>query len=166
MSVQNYVVFDRNDESLCGVLLQCFSLKSLSQHSVKFDSLYKKICDGGVVLCVHLSNDGKVGGFAFLHEIVTVNRIIMEVHDVFVPVELQGQGIGRKLVESLISFAQSISNRHGEEVRLSLTCNPLRIPANALYRKLGFVLIAPAMEHVPVTTNLYSLVLYPQKTAS
>lgn len=55
------------------------------------------------------------------------------VEDVVVEPDLQGQGIGKVLVEHAIQFAASC----GADV-LMLTSNPSRIAANRLYRSLHF----------------------------
>jgi ribosomal protein S18 acetylase RimI-like enzyme len=57
-----------------------------------------------------------------------------QIEDVVVDSKYRGKGIGRNLVESAILLARE---NHVKQVHL--TSNPLRIKANKLYMKLGFI---------------------------
>lgn len=84
---------------------------------------------------------------------------IAEIHDVVVSEECRGEGIGKKLTIALIDKTQEISNTVGKKISLSLTSNPSREAANAMYKKLGFNTRASANDETG--TNLYRLVIKP-----
>ncbi len=57
-------------------------------------------------------------------------------------------GIGRSLVAALIKQAGQVG-----QGQLSLTCNPTRIAAQALYRELGFLTADTTVLRIPVTAK-------------
>jgi ribosomal protein S18 acetylase RimI-like enzyme len=89
-----------------------------------------------------------------------VSRWVAQIHDVVVDEAYRGKGLGGRLVRELLRQAMSFSDINGEEqVEVSLTSRPSRVAANALYQKLGFVLVSAATgEH---GTNLYKIIAEP-----
>ena len=88
-----------------------------------------------------------------------IARWIAEIHDVVVDESVRGKGTGRLLTEKLIEIAHTFCVERSASLELSLTSRPSRVPANALYVKLGFKLVAKAEgEH---GTNLYKMMIEP-----
>lgn len=69
-------------------------------------------------------------------------RWIGEIHDVVVDEQARGRGLGEKLVKELMGTARNFCSEQRVEMKLYLTSRPSRIPANSLYTKLGFTLVA------------------------
>ena len=67
------------------------------------------------------------------------------VEDVVVSPSARGRGIGRKLMEHIIGYAQGLA-----PIEVCLTSRPSRVAANQLYQALGFR---------PHQTNVYKLPL-------
>jgi ribosomal protein S18 acetylase RimI-like enzyme len=80
---------------------------------------------------------------------------IAEIHDVVVDGNARGRGIGEKLTKELMSVASRWCVENDVSMKLSLTCRPSRVAANALYKKLGFTMIASSTG--PHGTNLYEV---------
>lgn len=88
-----------------------------------------------------------------------IARYIAEVHDVVVDECYRGKGIGDALVRHTLACAHAFAQEHGEKIKLYLTSRPSRVAANALYRNLGFVLVARA--DGDWGTNLYKIMIRP-----
>lgn len=95
------------------------------------------------LLLAREATEGQVIGMATLAIVTILAGRIGRIEDVVVDTEYRGQGIGRCLMERLITEAESIGLD-----RLELTSNPARVEANRLYQELGFLLVA---------TNAYRL---------
>lgn len=78
--------------------------------------------------------DGKIVGMASLGTYLAPTGRKAWIEDVVVLPQMQGQGIGRKLIEHIIDFV----NHHMAPCSLVLTSRPSRIAANGLYRRVGF----------------------------
>ncbi len=87
-------------------------------------------------------------------------RWIAEIHDVVVDEPQRGRHIGETLTKKLIDTAQSFATNRDQKIKLFLTSRPSRTAANALYRKLGFVLVAQA--DGAWGTNLYKMNIMPR----
>jgi len=87
-----------------------------------------------------LEDDGKIigtGGIGSLDETTA------ELKRIWLLKEYRGQGLGRKLVTSLLDFAHS----HGyQRVELTVASPALQIEAVGLYGSLGFVAVNEPME--------------------
>jgi ribosomal protein S18 acetylase RimI-like enzyme len=86
-------------------------------------------------------------------------RWFAEIHDIAVDGEARGRGIGRAIVEKLIATAAEFAALRNQPIPVSLTSNPSRVAANALYTKMGFLLVAAA--EGARGTNLYRLTVDP-----
>lgn len=86
--------------------------------------------------CRVMEDEGKIIGFgALIIHPVPVKGLVARIEDVVVDEGYRGQGLGRKLMEDLISIAE----REGINT-INLTSNPERIPARKLYESMGFKL--------------------------
>ncbi len=86
-------------------------------------------------------------------------RWIAEIHDVVVDEPQRGKHIGEHITRALIATAQRFANERGQKIKLFLTSRPSRVAANALYQKLGFVLVARSVG--VWGTNLYKMNIVP-----
>lgn len=86
-------------------------------------------------------------------------RWIAEIHDVVVDSSHRGQGLGKLLTNELMNCALEFAINRKTKIKLYLTSRPSRLEANALYSKLGFVLVAKA--NGDWGTNLYKLIVEP-----
>ena len=86
-----------------------------------------------LVVARTLSESGPIIGAATLAVFRTPSGQHAHVEDVIVDEALRGQGIGELLVDYLLLLAREIGLNG-----VSLTCNPRRVPANQLYKKMGF----------------------------
>jgi ribosomal protein S18 acetylase RimI-like enzyme len=77
--------------------------------------------------------DGEILGAATLGVFRTPSGVHAHVEDVIVDESMRGQGLGEALVNHLLQIAREMGLKG-----VSLTCNPRRVAANALYRKMGF----------------------------
>lgn len=77
--------------------------------------------------------DTPIIGMASLIPMRTLSCQKGSIEDVVVLKEYQGQGISRRLMETLIGEAKKLCL-----TRLELTSHPSRVAANALYQKMGF----------------------------
>jgi ribosomal protein S18 acetylase RimI-like enzyme len=97
------------------------------------------------------SFDGEAGGCVALR---ALDRATLEMKRLYVRPSTRGMGLGKRLVEAAISFA-----RHQGYAELRLDTLASMVPAQALYRSLGFVEIPPYGDaHVP-DTRFYALPL-------
>ncbi len=86
--------------------------------------------------CMVAKDSEHIVGVATLYVLVKVGKRIGYVEDVIVAEQYRGQGLGKKLMESLIAAA-----RKEKLNSLFLTSNPTRTTANNLYKKLGFEVV-------------------------
>jgi len=83
-----------------------------------------------------------------------------EIHDVVRHPDVRGQGMGAALMEQCIDVAREFCRVHGlSEIEISLTSNPDKVAANALYPRLGFQLVGSVQRPGRDVTNLYSIVV-------
>lgn len=80
-----------------------------------------------------LRDSGRIVGCAELCVYESLSARKGSVEEVVVLDEYRGKGLGRRLLEHVLAEAR----REGP-MELSLTSNPKRVAANALYRSLGF----------------------------
>lgn len=77
--------------------------------------------------------EGEIIGAGTLGVFRTPSGLHAHVEDIIVDETMRGQGIGETLVNHLLEIARQMGLKG-----VSLTCNPRRVAANALYRKMGF----------------------------
>ena len=102
-----------------------------------------------------IARDGRAGrivGASALTLVYIPTGLITTVEDVIVDEKYRGFGIGRKLTQKMIDVAKKQRAKH-----ISLTTNPAREAANAMYKKMGFLL---------KETNYYRINLYLPKPNS
>lgn len=90
-------------------------------------------------------------GMASIYFLNTLTGLKTFVEDVVVDKNYRGRGLSKLLMNSLIKLARQKRAKY-----IELTSNPRRLAANALYRSLGFQLLASAIEK---GSNLYRLYL-------
>ncbi len=95
---------------------------------------------------VVVARDGaRIVGVGILFSVNKFRGIYGYIEDMIVDETYRGQGLGQKILEELINLARA------EDIRtIELSTRPSRVPANNLYKKLGF-------EHKE--TNVYRLKL-------
>ncbi len=76
---------------------------------------------------------GPIVGSACLGVFRTPSGLHAHIEDVIVDEAMRGKGIGEALVNALLQIARGMDLQG-----VSLTCNPRRVAANALYQKMGF----------------------------
>ncbi len=76
---------------------------------------------------------GPIVGSACLGVFRTPSGLHAHVEDVIVDESMRGQGLGEALVNALFAMARQMGLKG-----VSLTCNPRRVAANELYKKMGF----------------------------
>jgi len=76
---------------------------------------------------------GPIVGAACLGVFRTPSGLHAHVEDVIVDESARGQGLGEALVNALLQIAREMGFKG-----VSLTCNPRRVAANQLYKKMGF----------------------------
>ncbi|MCX7754871.1 MAG: GNAT family N-acetyltransferase [Anaerolineales bacterium] len=76
---------------------------------------------------------GPIVGSACLGVFRTPSGLHAHIEDVIVDSSARGQGIGQALVNTLLEMAREMGLKG-----VSLTCNPRRVAANELYKKMGF----------------------------
>lgn len=91
--------------------------------------------------------DGRIVACATLCPFCSPTGPKASVEDVVVLPEMQGRGLGRRLMLHLLDEARTLA-----PITLQLTSRPSRRAANALYRQLGFA---------PKETNFYKLNIEP-----
>ncbi|MDO8467199.1 MAG: GNAT family N-acetyltransferase [bacterium] len=77
----------------------------------------------------------RIAGMAAVTFARVPTGLLAMVEDVVVDSDYRGMGIGAKLTEKLIALAKKRMAKH-----ISLTTNPAREAANAMYKKMGFFL--------------------------
>src|SRR3990167_1642340 len=93
-------------------------------------SLYKAIINGYIST---VYDNGKLIGMGWIFPRQTLLRRQAVVEDMIVDEEYRGKGLGKRLINDLIKWAE-INNMDMVE----LTTNPLREAANHLYKSVGF----------------------------
>lgn len=93
-----------------------------------------------IISCMHIhlfvaKDQDRVIGALTLIESKLLSGYKASIEDVVVDTSRRGEGIGRKLIEFAVEFAQNT----GIE-KIDLTSRPERAAANELYKKIGFVL--------------------------
>ena len=91
-------------------------------------------------------------GMATLTLVYIPTGLIAVIEDVVVDGNFRRLGIGKKLTQKLINIASKLKAKH-----ISLSTNPARLAANAMYKKMGFL---------KKETNCYRINLYLPKPAS
>ena len=102
--------------------------------------------DAGTRFFVAIAPDGRIVGTACLCISHSPTGRKGGIEDVVVSSDVRGQGLGRRLVEHIISYARE----NLSPIVLHLTSRPERVAANRLYQALGFQ---------PYDTNVYKLPL-------
>ena len=102
--------------------------------------------DAGTRFFVAINPDGRIVGTACLCISHSPTGRKGGIEDVVVSSDVRGQGLGRRLVEHIISYARD----NQSPIVLHLTSRPERVAANRLYQALGFQ---------PYDTNVYKLPL-------
>ena len=103
------------------------------EYAITTDDLQKMLDDRNSQLFIATA-DNKTIGMASLGTYLAPTGHKAWIEDVVVLPQMQGQGIGRKLIEHIIDFV----NHHMTPCSLMLTSHPSRIAANGLYRSVGF----------------------------
>jgi ribosomal protein S18 acetylase RimI-like enzyme len=98
------------------------------------DELAALVADASSTLLVARSSSQQIIGALSLtiYRVPTGVRAIIE--DVIVDVSARGQGVGGALLQRVVEIAKEKG-----AAGISLTSNPLRVAANRLYVKMGFV---------------------------
>lgn len=122
-------------------LYSVFSAGNAFRAETLYDRIFK-----GLRLVGLADENGTLVAIATIVLCQSALKVYCLIEEVSVLPGLQGKGLGRKLMEELLSY---ISERMPRCEYLELTSNPTRIAANALYQSLGFELIASGQ------TNLY-----------
>lgn len=100
------------------------------------EKLQKVMADAGCHLYV-IRKDSHIVATATLCVSHTPEFTLGGVEAVVVDSDCRGMGLARQLMEHIFDEA-----KHFGCVKLHLTSNPRRVPANALYQKMGFQLYA------------------------
>jgi len=86
-----------------------------------------------LLIARHPDETGPIVGSACLGVFRTPSGVHAHIEDVIVDEALRGLGIGAALVRDLLQLARELGLKG-----VSLTCNPRRVAANELYKKMGF----------------------------
>ena len=98
------------------------------------DDIQKLLDSPSILIVARTTNlDGLIVGAGTLGVFRTPSGMHAHVEDVVVDESFRGQGVGEALVSELLLIARRLGLKG-----VSLTCNPLRVPANRLYQKMGF----------------------------
>lgn len=81
------------------------------------------------------SKTGEIAGMCALTLVRVMTGLLAMVEDVVVDNNYRGMGIGQMLTQKMIDVARTKRVKH-----ISLTTNPAREAANAMYKKMGFFL--------------------------
>lgn len=130
-----------SDKDLADINSLLGELSSHPQTVAKTD--LARVLEHGRIATVRDSN--RIVGMATLCTFHTLHGSIGRIEDVVVAKSHRGHNLGKRLMASLISLAKAKGLRY-----LELTNWPRRLAANALYKKLGFVMYP---------TNYYRLYL-------
>lgn len=110
-------------------------MPQLTQALVPSLDQWKSLIDSPSVLLVarNAGPQGTIIAAATLGVFRTPSGLHGHIEDVIVDTAWRGQGIGTMLVQRLLLIAKKMGI-----AGVSLTCNPRREAANALYQKMGF----------------------------
>ena len=97
-------------------------------------------------------------GIASIAFFTTLSGLRAEIHDVVVDEKHRGRGISTLLVQKLLDTARDFVKKNNKKLKVSLTSKSRRKAANRLYVKLGFKLLASAING---GTNYYRLEIEP-----
>lgn len=114
--------------------LQSLMDELTSNVTVTADMLRSPIASANTHLFALTDDRGRIVGCASLCVFESPTGRKASVEDVVVGSLYRGQGLGRKLMEHIIDYAQ----KELEPIDLHLTSNPKRVSANALYKAMGF----------------------------
>ena len=103
------------------------------------------LAQGNEYICACCWQDEKLVGMASLATYKVISGYKGMVEDVVVSEEMRGKGIGRKLMETLISEGQRLNLSE-----ILLFSGHHRIPAIALYKRLGFKLKDSGLYRLPL----------------
>jgi ribosomal protein S18 acetylase RimI-like enzyme len=124
-------------ETVTPELLAAFErlIPQLTKAPIPTPAELQKLIDSPTVLILARSPgvDGEIVGAATLGVFRTPSGVHAHVEDVIVDESRRGQGIGEALIKHLLEIAREMGLKG-----VSLTCNPRRVAANALYQKMGF----------------------------
>jgi ribosomal protein S18 acetylase RimI-like enzyme len=95
------------------------------------DELNSLIASPSILVVARVEDE--IVGAGTLGVFRTPSGLHAHVEDIIVDAAQRGQGIGEALVRALLEIARGLGLKG-----VSLTCNPRRAAANALYRKMGF----------------------------
>lgn len=111
-------------------------LKQLSKNAPRISkkSLEKIARNGGYVFFRNQNEKEKIIGIATLIIYYSLRGRLARIEDVVVDESHREEGLGERLVLSLIKEARVLNAD-----RVYLTSSPKRVAANTLYQKLGFV---------------------------
>lgn len=79
------------------------------------------------------TKESKIAGMSAVTLVYIPTGLIATIEDVVVDEKYRGMGIGRKLTQKMIDVAKQKRAK-----TISLTTNPAREAANAMYQKMGF----------------------------
>lgn len=97
-------------------------------------SQLKRILSNPNLLCVVIFDGSRIIGTASVYIHHQFEKTMGHVEEVVVDETYRGQGLGKKLMGELMRLAKKKGIKE-----LDLTSRPVRVAANALYQKLGFV---------------------------
>ncbi len=159
VEIKRVIITDIDIEKLNRLFIQQ-SLSIKKQVIVKGD-LEQALCNSLFYLFVASDSERSDDyvGMATIFFQRNIARWIGEIHDVVVDEQMRGRGIGKILTRKLMHTAQEFCAERSMEMKLYLTSRPSRVEANALYAKLGFVLVAQS--HGQWGTNLYKIIAGP-----
>jgi ribosomal protein S18 acetylase RimI-like enzyme len=124
-------------ETITPELLTAFErlIPQLTKAAVPTPAELQNLIDSPSILIIARSPgaDGEIVGAGALGVFRTPSGVHAHVEDVIVDEAMRGQGIGEALVNRLLQIAREMGLNG-----VSLTCNPRRVAANALYQKMGF----------------------------
>ena len=103
------------------------------------------LAQGNEYICACCWQDEKLVGMASLATYKVISGYKGMVEDVVVSEEMRGKGIGRKLMETLISEGQKLNLSE-----ILLFSGHHRKPAIALYKRLGFKLKDSGLYRLPL----------------
>lgn len=104
-----------------------------SVKNIKAESVKELLATENAYLFVIREDSSKIVGTLTLAVFTTPVAKKAYIEDVVVDGACQGSGIGRKLVETAVSYARELG-----VARIELSSTPVRVAANKLYQSIGF----------------------------
>ncbi|HEY4517174.1 MAG TPA: GNAT family N-acetyltransferase [Candidatus Paceibacterota bacterium] len=127
---------EANEDTLKDILRLIAQLRRNSaEHTGSLYDIRDTVANEKAV-CIVAKDGRHIVGVATLYILVKVGKRIGYVEDVVVDEQYRGQGLGKKLMESIIDVARKEALNN-----LFLTSSPARTAANNLYQKLGFEIV-------------------------